>query len=91
MGRYERPTVWIAAKANRKTGVEYSQVLEPYAKAGYVSHQQHRHISLLKFVETIFDLKPLIECKEQVDDILDCFEVSQKPLAPIALRERRCT
>jgi phospholipase C len=66
-------------------------VVSPYAKAGYVSHQQHPHTCLLKFVETIFDLKRLIQRKEQVDDLLDCFDFSQKPLAPIALQERRCT
>ena len=65
-------------------------VVSPYAKAGNVSHQFHSHISLLKFAETIFDLKPLTNREAQVDDMLDCFDFSQKPRAGIDLVERKC-
>jgi phospholipase C len=65
-------------------------VVSPYAKAGYVSHQQHSHISLLKFCETLFALKPLTEREAQVDDMMDCFDFGQKPLAGLQLTERKC-
>jgi phospholipase C len=65
-------------------------VVSPYARAGYISHQQHSHISLLKFCETIFGLKPLTEREAQVDDMRDCFDFAQKPRAGIQLAERKC-
>ncbi|MEP7198427.1 MAG: alkaline phosphatase family protein, partial [Chloroflexota bacterium] len=65
-------------------------VVSPYAKAGYVSHQQHSHISLLKFAETIFALKPLTEREAQVDDMSDCFDFTQKPRPGIEIQERKC-
>ena len=65
-------------------------VVSPYAKAGNVSHQFHSHISLLKFAETIFDLKPLTHREAEVDDMLDCFDFNQKPRDGIELVERKC-
>lgn len=65
-------------------------VVSPYAKAGYISHQFHSHISVLKFAETIFGLQPLTEREAQVDDMLDCFDFSQKPRAAIDMTERKC-
>ena len=44
----------------------------------------------LKFVETIFGLEPLNERDAQAGDMLDCFDFSQVPLAPIDLTERNC-
>jgi len=34
-------------------------VISPYAKSGFVSHALHSHVSLLKFCESLFHLKPL--------------------------------
>lgn len=65
-------------------------VVSPYAKAGYVSHQQGSHVSLLKFIETIFDLEPLNERDAQASDMLDCFDFNQSPHPPIDLVERDC-
>jgi phospholipase C len=65
-------------------------VVSPYAKAGYVSHQQNSFLSLLKFIETIFDLEPLNERDAQAGDMLDCFDFNQSPQPPIDLVERNC-
>jgi phospholipase C len=65
-------------------------VVSPYAKAGYVSHQLHSHISVLKFAETILDLKPLTNREAQVDNMWDCFDFAQKPRTGIELTERKC-
>jgi phospholipase C len=65
-------------------------VVSPYAKASFVSHERHSHISLLKFVETLFGLQPLTEREAQVDDMMDCFDFTQKLRAGIALSARRC-
>lgn len=64
-------------------------VASPYAKPGYVSHRQYSHLSLLKFVETIFGLKPLNERDANAGDMLDCFDFAQARPA-IELRERPC-
>jgi phospholipase C len=57
-------------------------VLSPYAKAGFISHTQHSHISLVKFCETTFGL-PAINKRDQASDgMADCFDFSQNPLPP---------
>lgn len=65
-------------------------VASPYAKAGFVSHQLYSHASLLRFIETIFELEPLTERDAQAGEVLDCFDFGQPPLAPIDLQARTC-
>src|SRR5260370_533929 len=57
-------------------------VLSPYAKAGYISHAQHSHVSLVKFCETTFGLPPINARDKASDDMSDCFDFNQNPLAP---------
>jgi phospholipase C len=57
-------------------------VLGPYAKRGYVSHVLHSHVSLLRFCETTFGLSPLNARDRAADDMSDCFDFTQQPLAP---------
>jgi phospholipase C len=54
-------------------------VVSPYAKAHYVSHDQHEFGSILKFVEKTFGLPSLHTTDVRADDLLDCFDFSQKP------------
>jgi phospholipase C len=65
-------------------------VISPYARAGYVSHVLHSHVSLLHFAETIFGLDPLTERDAKASNMLDCFDFAQPPLAPLLLALRRC-
>jgi phospholipase C len=65
-------------------------VISPYARAGYVSHTLHSHVSLLRFAETIFGLEPLTERDANASDMLDCFDFDQSPLHPISLTARDC-
>jgi phospholipase C len=59
-------------------------VLSPYAKAGFISHAQHSHVSLLRFCEKSFGL-PSLNARTAVDDgMADCFDFTQKPLPPPA-------
>jgi phospholipase C len=55
-------------------------VLSPYARPGYVSHVQHSHVSLVKFCEKTFGLKPINARDRAADDMSDCFDFKQKPL-----------
>ncbi len=55
-------------------------VAGPYAKSGYISKALHSHVSLAKFCETIFGLSPINKRDSSSDDMMDCFDFSQKPL-----------
>ena len=56
-------------------------VISPYAKQG-ISKAFHSHVSLMKFCETTFGIKPLNARDEASDDMSDCFDFAQKPLPP---------
>jgi phospholipase C len=49
-------------------------VISPYAKAGYVSSVVHDHTSILKFIETKFNLGAMTYRDANADDLLDCFD-----------------
>jgi phospholipase C len=55
-------------------------VVSAYAKAGYISHQQHDFGSILKYIETNFDLPSLGYADAAADDFSDCFNYGQTPL-----------
>jgi phospholipase C len=59
-------------------------VLSPYARAGYISHQENSHVSLVKFCETTFGLTPLNQRDASSNGMSDCFDFAQSPLAPPA-------
>ena len=42
----------------------------------------HSHVSLVKFCEVTFGLKPLNARDAASDDMSDCFDFKQKPLPP---------
>ena len=54
-------------------------VISPYAKVGYVSHEQHEFGSILKFTEETLGLGSLGTTDVRADDLADCFNFSQKP------------
>ena len=55
-------------------------VVSPYAKASYVSHTTHDFGSILKFIETTFNLPSLGYADGPADDLSDCFSLTQSPL-----------
>lgn len=61
-------------------------VVSPYAKSGYISKTLHSHVSLVKFCETIFGVPPINNRDKTSDDMFDCFDFSQKPIAPPKLK-----
>jgi phospholipase C len=54
-------------------------VVSPYAKRGYVSHVTHDFGSILRFIETNFNLPSLGYADARADDLSDCFDFSQTP------------
>jgi len=59
-------------------------VVSPYAKSGYISSVLHSHVSLIKFCETNFGVKPLNARDQSTDGMTDCFDFVQSPLPPPA-------
>ena len=57
-------------------------VISPYAKPGYISHVDHDFGSILRFLEENFGLSPVGYADAySPDDLFDCFNFSQTPLA----------
>jgi phospholipase C len=56
-------------------------VVSPYAKPAHISHMNHDFGSILKFVEETFGLPSLGYADYRADDLSDCFDFNQKPLA----------
>ncbi len=56
-------------------------VMSPYAKAAYISHTTHDFGSILKYIETTFGLPSLNFADARADDLSDCFDLTQKPIA----------
>jgi len=55
-------------------------VVSPYAKAMYISHATHDFGSILKFIETTYNLPSLGYADAYADDLSDCFNLTQSPI-----------
>ncbi|MGZ4802844.1 MAG: alkaline phosphatase family protein [Acidimicrobiia bacterium] len=49
-------------------------VISPFAKRNYISHVVHDHTSVLRFIETKFNLGALTRRDANADNLLDCFD-----------------
>jgi len=56
-------------------------VVSPYARPGHISHVIHDFGSILKYVEENFGLPTLGYADTPADDLSDCFNYSQTPIA----------
>ena len=63
-------------------------VVSPWSKHGYVSHVQHESASILKFIEDDFGLPSLEQADARADNLIDCFDFSQRPAPFQPLRTR---
>jgi phospholipase C len=63
-------------------------VISPWAKHGYVSHDQHEFGSFLHFTEEAFGLPSLGTRDAVSDDLSDCFDFTQTPVpyVPVSVR-----
>jgi phospholipase C len=55
-------------------------VISPYARAAYISHITHDFGSIVKFVESTYNLPSLGYADATADDLSDCFNFSQTPI-----------
>jgi phospholipase C len=54
-------------------------IVSPYARRDYVSHVVHDHTSILKLVETKWNLPALTYRDANADDLLDCVDLVSPP------------
>ena len=55
-------------------------VVSPYAKTAYISHTTHDFGSILKFIETTYNLPSLGYADGPADDLSDCFNLTHAPV-----------
>jgi phospholipase C len=65
-------------------------LISPWAKRGHVAHQTLEFSSVLKMIETIWELEPLTERDRRASDMLDLFDFTGERRPPLFLRERPC-
>ena len=65
-------------------------LISPWAKRGFVDHRTMEFASVLRFIETIFDLPPLTSRDANTDDMLSAFDFTDPPAPPLLLPERTC-
>jgi len=54
-------------------------VISPYAKDRFVSHKVHDHTSVLRFIETKFNLGALTRRDANATNLLDCLDFHKPP------------
>lgn len=65
-------------------------VISPYAKSGLISSEVFEFSSVLKFIETRFNLPSLTKRDANSKNMLDMFDFNQSPLPPLILNTRTC-
>jgi phospholipase C len=60
-------------------------VISPYAKQNYIDHNTYSFESWLKIVEKRFNIYPMTARDTNATDMLDAFDFTQQPRAPIIL------
>jgi phospholipase C len=65
-------------------------IISPYAKAGFMEHDQTEFASLLKSVEVQYGLPSLSTRDLIANDVWDAFDFSQQPLPPLILTPQSC-
>jgi phospholipase C len=65
-------------------------VISPWVKSGLISHDVFEFSSMLKFIETRFNLPSLTQRDAQANNMVDMFDFTQGPLPPLFLNTRTC-
>jgi phospholipase C len=65
-------------------------VISPFAKQGLIDHDQMDFASVMKFIETIFDLPSLTDRDAQANDMMSAFDFHGAPQPPLLLTQRTC-
>jgi phospholipase C len=70
-------------------------VISPYAKPGFVFHEDAEQASIPRFIEKVFGAPPLSSLDPaaqdgQANDLMNAFDFTQAPLPPLVLQTRFC-
>jgi len=65
-------------------------VISPYVKSGLISSDVLEFSSVLKFIETRYNLTSLTQRDANANNMLDMFDFTQSPLPPLLLNTRTC-
>lgn len=65
-------------------------IISPWVRPGLVYHTTTDFSSVLRFIETIFDLPALTDRDRSADDLLAAFDFHQRPNPPLLLKPRHC-
>jgi phospholipase C len=65
-------------------------IISPFAKRGYVEHQQLEFSSVVRFVEEVYGLPFLTARDKGSADIWDAFDFVNSPQPPMVLQPRTC-
>ncbi len=70
-------------------------VISPYARPGFIFHEQAEQASIPRFIEKLFGAPPLSDKDPaaqdgQANDLMGAFDFKQAPLPPLVLQQRSC-
>jgi phospholipase C len=65
-------------------------LISPWARRGYIAHDTLEFSSVLKMIETIWDLEPLTDRDRNASDMLQLFDFDAPPQDRFMRRERDC-
>jgi phospholipase C len=68
-------------------------IISPYAKQGFVDSTVYEFSSVLKFIETVYDLEPMTERDARASNMLNAFDFDQEGTPKdrkLILEERSC-
>lgn len=65
-------------------------VISPWSRPGAIWSETADFSSVLKLIETVFDVPSLTERDANANDLLSAFDFEQRPNAPLVLEERTC-
>jgi phospholipase C len=65
-------------------------IISPYSRPGYIDPTTYEFSSVLRFIETVFDVPPLTSRDATASDMLGAFDFNQTPLDPLPLQQRDC-
>jgi phospholipase C len=65
-------------------------IISPWARRGMIDHQEMDFASVLRLIETIFDLPPMTERDAQASDMLSAFDFRSPPQPRLLLSDRTC-
>jgi phospholipase C len=65
-------------------------IISPYAKPAFVDQTTYEFSSVLRFIEETFNLPSLGRRDATANDLMNAFNFTQQPLAPLVLGQRTC-